>query len=420
MNVITIFLYYYLKKNIYVSQFDDFVKNSTLVCKLQKALYELKQISRAWYKVIKEFLKKLKFTSIIANQSMFVFENKQTFICVYVDDLLLFDKNHEEPIVIKEKLIDRFKMTNLSAINHYLSIAIERKNARISLNQSIYMKNVLERLEMNNCKSYATLMNFDLSNVIMSIDSIYKVSEEIIYWYQSIVEFLMYEMTMIRFDLSYALFILSRYYTNLDAIHIKAAQRVLRYMKETLEYEIHYEEISKLKKFIDVEYVDVKNDRRFIEEWVFFLSENSISWSSRRQDLVTQSICESKYVALSETRKEAVWLRSLLLQMHVTLKIFIVLWANNQRTIALSENLEFHRRTKHIDIKYHWVRETLQDEKILLKYILTKLIIVDDLTKILFSIKFERFLSMLNMLHWRVKESANQTLKALFAWRTIT
>ena len=112
---------------------------------------------------------------------MFVFENKQTFICVYVDDLLLFDKNHEEPIVIKEKLIDRFKMTNLSAINHYLSIAIERKNARISLNQSIYMKNVLERFEMSNCKSYATFMNFDLSNVIMSIDSIYKASEETIY-----------------------------------------------------------------------------------------------------------------------------------------------------------------------------------------------------------------------------------------------
>ena len=112
---------------------------------------------------------------------MFVFENKQTFICIYVDDLLLFDKNHEKLIVIKEKLIDRFKITNLSAINHYLSIAIERKNARISLNQSIYMKNVLERFEMSNCKSYATLMNLDLSNVIMSIDSIYKASEETIY-----------------------------------------------------------------------------------------------------------------------------------------------------------------------------------------------------------------------------------------------
>ena len=76
----------------------------------------------------------------------------------------------------------------------------------------------------------------------------------------------MYEMTMIRLDLSYALFILSRYCTNLDATHIKAAQRVLRYVKETLKYEIHYEEISRLEEFIDVDYVDVKNDRRFIEE----------------------------------------------------------------------------------------------------------------------------------------------------------
>ena len=71
---------------------------------------------------------------------------------------------------------------------------------------------------------------------------------------------------MIKLDLNYALFILSRYCTNLDATHIKAAQRVLRYVKETLEYEIHYEKISKLEEFIDVDYVDVKNDRRFIEE----------------------------------------------------------------------------------------------------------------------------------------------------------
>ena len=247
MNIVTVFLYDYLKKNIYVNQSDDFVKDFTLVCKLQKALYELKQISRVWYEVIKEFLKRLRFISTIANQSMFVFENKQTFICVYIDNLFLFDKNYKKFIVIKKKLIDRFKMTNLSAINHYLSIVIERKNARISLNQSIYLRNVLERFEMSNCKLYATFMNFDLSNIIIFIDSIYKTSEETIYWYQSIVEFLIYEMTMIRLDLSYAFFILSRYCTNLDATHIKSAQRILRYVKETLEYEIHYEEISKLE-----------------------------------------------------------------------------------------------------------------------------------------------------------------------------
>ena len=66
-------------------------------------------------------------------------------------------------------------------------------------------------------------MNLDLSNIIMSIDSIYKTSKETIYWYQSIVEFLIYKMTMTRLDLSYALFILSRYCTNLDATHIKTA-----------------------------------------------------------------------------------------------------------------------------------------------------------------------------------------------------
>ena len=133
--------------------------------------------------------------------------------------------------------------------------------------------------------------------------------------------------------------------------------------------------------------------------------EDLISWSSKRQNLVTQSSCESKYVVLSETKKKAIWLRSLLLQLHAILKILIVIWVDNQETIALDENLEFHRRIKHIDAKWHWVREAIEDEKLLVKYILINLIIVDDLTKTLTSIKFNRFLDMIDMLHWRDNRS---------------
>ena len=140
---------------------------------------------------------------------------------------------------------------------------------------------------------------------------------------------LMYAMTITRLDLRYALFVLSRYCANSDVTHIKATTRVLRYVKETLSYEIHYEETTRFVNYIDANWADAKDDRRFIEDWLFFMSKDFISWSFKRQNLVTQSSCESKYVALSEAEKKAIWLRSLLLQLHAIFKIFIVIWIDN-------------------------------------------------------------------------------------------
>ena len=134
------------------------------------------------------------------------------------------------------------------------------------------------------------------------------------------IELLMYVMIMTRSDLIYSLSVLSRYCFNLNLTHIKAVIRDLKYIKKTLNYDIHYENKKDLIKYIDVDYAETINDRRSINDYAFFLSENFISWSFKRQNLVTQSNCKSEYVAFNEIDKEAIWLRQLFHQLKIISK----------------------------------------------------------------------------------------------------
>ena len=253
---------------------------------------------------------------------------------------------------------------------------------------------------MTDCKSMNTLMKSDIFSVMMFIDDDYKANSDIIYWYSLMIKLLMYVIIMTRSDLIYSLSVLSRYCFNSNSTHIKAVIRVLKYIKRTLNYDIHYENKKDLIEYIDVDYAEAINDRRSIDDYAFFLSENFISWSFKRQNLVSQSNCESEYIVLSEVDKKAIWLKQLLHQLKIiSKKMFTVVWADNQKIIAFAENSEFHRRIKHIDAKYHWIRETIADDKISLKYLLINKMIANGLIKSLNAKKFAIFLNMMSMLH---------------------
>ena len=134
MNVVIAFLYNFLDEVIYVNQSNDFIKNSTLICELRKVLYKLRQSSRIWYKIIQKFLKKLNFIFIATDASIFIFENKKNYICVYVNDILFIDFDNAYLKSLKKQLFKRFKMTDLKSISHYLKMSITRLNDRITLN----------------------------------------------------------------------------------------------------------------------------------------------------------------------------------------------------------------------------------------------------------------------------------------------
>ena len=408
MNIVIAFLYELLDEIIYVIQLNGFIEDSELVCRLIKALYELKQSFQMWYEVIKDFFKSLNFKFINSDNSVFVSKNKKIYIVVYVNDLLIVDEDMNYINEIKSKLSNRFKMHDLRSAQHYLSIEIVYDDNFILFRQINYLKKMLERFEMKNCKVVNSSMKPDLTAVMIFSNDEHQAYANIIYWYESVVDSLMYATTMTRSDLINALSIINRYLINLNSTHVAALQRIFRYVQETLNYGLKYEPLNKelshfntldFHDYFDADWVDTKDDRFSINDYIFFVAEESVSWSSKRQDHIVMFSCESEYYALTEAEKKTVWLRELLLKLNQIDNASALIWMNNLSVKVLSKNFEFHRRIKHIDVRYHWMREKMTNGLLQLKYISIAQITANELIKLLESLQFSTFLIMIHMIY---------------------
>jgi hypothetical protein len=235
-----------------------------------------------WYGVIQAFLKSLGFAPTIADPSVFVSEDQSTSVCVYVDDILLIGPEEVYLQALKNRSKERFKMTDLGHISHYLGMSITRSNGRISPNQTAYLQAVLDRFGMSNSKTSPTPMDAGFPNAAMPSNESYKADTDTIYWYASVIGSLMYAMTMTRPDLAFALSVLSRYCSDPDSTHRNAATRVLRYVKGTVHYGIHWEGNESLIGYTDVDFAGAVDGRRSTGGWIYFLSGGPISWSSKR------------------------------------------------------------------------------------------------------------------------------------------
>ena len=398
MDVVTAFLYGFLDEDIFVNQPEGYMINAALVCHLRKALYSLKQAPRVWYALISEFLQGLGFTKTNADHSVFVSRDKSTFISVYVDDLLIIGEDLNIINGLKNKLLERFRMTDLGSVSHYLGMSVTRTRDSVGLDQKSYLEKVLLRFGMDTCKPASSPMDPGVPNSMLPAPENQQADKDTIFWYGSVVGSLMYAMTMTRPDLGYALSMVSRYCANPDSTHVAAVVRILRYVRGTLHYGLTYTKGQPgFVGYTDADWSGAIDGRQSTGGWLFMMGGAPISWSSKRQASVSQSSCESEYYALSEAGKEGVWLRLLLQELGHISAAPTIIWADNQGAIALAENPEFHKRTKHIDTKFHWVREVIERGVLLLEFLPTRFMAADGLTKPLPPKQFQRFLAMIGM-----------------------
>jgi len=134
-----------------------------------------------------------------------------------------------------------------------------------------------------------------------------------------------------------------------------------------------------------------------ISGYSFHFGQGAITWSSKKQHIVALSSTEAEYIAQMHATKEALWLRSFISEIRGQLRSPIVVNCNNQGAIALSKDSKFHLRTKHIDLWYHFVREAVEDDKIMVIYIPTEENVSDIFTKALARPKFVRFVEKLGL-----------------------
>ena len=395
MDVVTAFLNGTLDEDIYMEQQPGYIKKGEehLVCKLKRSLYGLKQSSRCWNTVFKQYMESINFKQCTADPCIFVTgeEADLTIVAVYVDDLIVIAKTPETIKKIKESLAARFKMKDLGKLHYCWGISIQHDEERGSLwmDQRQYIQSLLKRYGLSQAKTATTPA--DINVKLVKNDGVSKPVNPLNY--QSMVGSLLYAAITTRPDIAQAVGAVSKFNSCPTEAHLTAVKRIFRYLKGTIDLCIKYERSADnhLIGFSDADWAGDLTDRHSTTGNLFMMSGAAIDWISKKQPVVALSTTEAEYVALSAATQEAVWLSRLLTDIKAPPKAPILIKEDNQGTIAIARNPVSHNRTKHIDIKFHYVREALEDGIIDLTYCPTEQMTADMLTKPLARQQFETF-----------------------------
>ncbi|KAL0649156.1 hypothetical protein Bca4012_091847 [Brassica carinata] len=179
--------------------------------------------------------------------------------------------------------------------------------------------------------------------------------------------------------------------------HFKAAKRILRYIKGTINFGLYYSisEDYRLIGYSDSDWGGDVDDRKSISGFVFFIGETAFTWMSKKQPIVTLSTCEAEYVAATSCVCHAIWLRNLLKELNLPQEEPTKIFVDNKSAIALAKNPVFHDRSKHIDTRYHYIRECVTKMDVQLEYVKTNDQVADIFTK---PLKREDFIKMRSLL----------------------
>lgn len=215
--------------------------------------------------------------------------------------------------------------------------------------------------------------------------------------YQKLIGCLMYLAVLTRPDIAYSVSYLSQFNNCYNYTHWTYAKRILRYLLYTKKYCLKYINTDcDLQGFVDSDWASDAIDRKSYTGFCFVLSGSAISWQSRKQRTVSLSSTEAEYTALSEASREAVYLRKLIHEITDTLYV-IDLYCDNQSALKLALSNQSHNRSKHIDVRYHYIRDVVKYKCVKIKYIPSEDMPADILTKGLCPLKHYKFMNLLGI-----------------------
>ena len=402
MDVKTAFLNGILKEEIYM-RIPEGIKvdpNKNLVCRLNKALYGLKQAARCWFQVFENTLKEVGFKNSPVERCVYILDkgniDKNIYVILYVDDLVIITKDVKRMTNFKNYVKQKFSMSDLGEIKLFLGIRIIRTENKITLDQSAYIKTILNKFNMNGCHSVSTPMECKIDYFALDSNTYYEAPS------QNLLGCLMYLMVCTRPDLSNSINILSRFASKKNKLLWDYLKRVLSYLKGTIDLKLAFTRNQNFSEFL-TGYVDSdlggdERDRISTTGYVFKLFDKcTITWSTKKQGKVGDSSTVAEYMALYEAVKEAQWLRSLATSIMINIKNGILIFEDNNGCISIANDPTSHKRSKHIDIKYHFSRDEVEKGLIRLEHVSSANQIADALTKPLPPVKFLRFINNIGL-----------------------
>lgn len=406
MNIIIIYLNNYLfeEEVIYMKISFEMKNVFETICYFNKTLYEFKQFERYWNIIITNVILKelfeLHFHRSKYDHCMFISINQNdiVIIIIYVNDLLLFSNSHISFNKIKKLLIRKFEMKDMNIVKCYIDIDIthNHKNRIFIFDQSIYITEIINRYDMIDNKiifislnSFLSLQKFKDNDIKIDETSYHQINDNLIY-----------DVIHIHIDIAFLIFKFSQFNSNSNQIHYMIIKYILRYLNESKDLFIVYNDINMSLNIVEHTDTNWRNDfdnHRSITEFAFILNDELIIFESKRQLIVTLSIMKTKLMTFYQNVKETIVLQWLFTDIQNPSIFIITIYIDNQMIITHIKNLTEYVRIKYIDIKHHFTQETFVNDVIDIKYISTEEMIVNVLIKSLFRIKHERCIVTMRM-----------------------
>ena len=398
MDVKSAFLNGDLEEEVYVEQppgfedkeFEDFVYF------LFKALYGLKQAPRTWYDTLSKFLLENGFTRGIIDKTLFHKKHKDDIILVqvYVDDIIFGSTNDLLCERFAKLMQSKYEMSMMGELSFFLGLQVIQKPDGIFICQSKYIKDLLKKYGMEEASPAKTPMptavKLDQDKSGKSVD---------ITKYRGMIGSLLY-LTASRPDIMFATCLCARFQADPKESHLIAVKRIFRYLKGTPNLGIWYPKDTgfDLIGYTDSDFAGCKIDRKSTSGSCQFLGRRLVSWYSKKQHSMSTSTAEAEYIAAGSCCAQILWMRNQLQDYGLMLDKIPIL-CDNTSAIAIANNPVQHSRTKHIDIRYHFLREHVMNGTVELHFVPTDQQIADIFTKPLDESTFSRLVGELGMLN---------------------
>jgi hypothetical protein len=393
LDVSNAFLHGHLQERVYCQQPTGFVDPSQpdAVCLLSRSLYGLRQAPRAWFQEFASFVTSIGFSQTRSDSSLFVYRhgNHTAYLLLYVDDMVLTGSS---PLLLQhiiKRLSSAFAVKDMGPVHFFLGIDVTRNASGFFLSQHKYALELLERAGMSTCKPADTPAD---TKPKASANAGTPLSDRDASTYRSMAGALQY-LTISRPDLAYAVQQVCLHMHAPRDTHSALIKRILRYVQGTSTFGLHLHGFStpEITAYTDADWAGCPDTRRSTSGYCVFLGDSLVSWSSKRQPTVSRSSAEAEYRGVANAVAECCWLRHLLGELHINITKATIAYCDNVSSVYMSKNPVHHRRTKHIELDVHFVREKVALGELRVLHIPTTQQLADIFTKGLPRVLFTEF-----------------------------
>ncbi|KAI3810977.1 hypothetical protein L1987_20690 [Smallanthus sonchifolius] len=399
IDVKSAFLYGKIGEEVYVKQPPGFVDpaHPNKVLKLDKALYGLHQAPRAWYETLSGYLLSNNFRRGAIDQTLFIKDEGGEILLVqiYVDDIIFGSTRKKLCKDFEVLMHSKFEMSSMGELNFFLGLQVKHVPNGIFISQSKYVKSILERFKMADCSAARTPMQVHHQ---LSPDKEGQDTDQ--HQYRAMIGSLMY-LTASRPDIMFAVYLCARFQAAPKVSHLQAVRRILRYLKGAPKLGLWYpkNENVNLYAYTDNDYGGCNLDKKSTSGGCQFLGGRLISWKCKKQSCVSTSTAEAEYIVASSCCAQVIWIQNQMLDYGMTF-MQTPIHIDNMSAISITNNPVQHSKTKHINIRYHFIRDQAEKKRIVLSKVHTNEQYADLFTKPFDEARFRYLVESIGMMNF--------------------